>query len=381
MTSNLPERQDWTPDLLGGQATLFDDPTKLLTWDESVLRNIAANLGREGGSLIAQLRRAAGLVAWAAWYRFPEATYREFAAGLASSLGIEVETLRKWRRSVVSAEKLPVPGVAGQRADAAAKGRKTAGQPGGAVRTSATSKPIPAASTEAPANQSEGKNGAGSPPHSAPGDSAARPGSPSGPSSEGSGPGMPQTRPGVAAPSDPSSGGARTTAPPVAPTDEADPSLRPAPLDPPNQIAPPEAPPQYRADEAAAWRNGYSAAWQDGYTAAVREAADEPVDVDAIGLRWLKSKSTQQIRAIGDPWGPAIRSEVRRWAEAFGAPPAPAEKPQRRAVGKMGLSGNLKVGMDPYPVTIPTIPAPKLAKRHADDCSCLSCKAPKAVAK
>lgn len=110
---------------------------------------------------------------------------------------------------------------------------------------------------------------------------------------------------------DPSSGGARTTAPPrLAPTDEAPASPGPAPLD------PPEAPVWYGADEATAWQNGYSAALAE---------QGKPVDVDAIGLRWLKSKTTREIRAIGDPWGPAIRSEVRRWAEAFGAPPAPAE--------------------------------------------------------
>ncbi len=56
----------------------------------------------------------------------------------------------------------------------------------------------------------------------------------------------------------------------------------------------------------------------------------DPVDVDAIGLRWLKSKTTREVRAIGDPWGPAIRSEVRRWAEAFGTAPAPADKPKRQ---------------------------------------------------
>ncbi len=207
MTSNLPVAQaDATLDLLGGQAALWADPRQLLDFDDASLRHLAAEVGHEAGSVLAQVRRAVGLVAWAAWYRMTEKDYRAFAEGLAGDLDIEVETLRNWRRAVVRTDKLPVPGVAGLRAGEAAKGRKTAGQPKGALSPTAPSGVIPAVSTEAPTKTSEGKNGAGSRPHSAPGDSAARLGSPS----------------------DPPSGGAELQ-PSAGPTDEPPPSSRPAP--------------------------------------------------------------------------------------------------------------------------------------------------------
>lgn len=49
-----------------------------------------------------------------------------------------------------------------------------------------------------------------------------------------------------------------------------------------------------------------------------QEEQDEPVDVDGIGLRWLSSKTDQQIRAIADPLGTAMRHQIKRWAAAYG---------------------------------------------------------------
>lgn len=156
MTSNLPERQNATLAPLGGQAALWADPRQLLDFDEASLRRLAAEVGHEAGGVLAQVRRAVGLVAWAAWYRMTEKDYRSFAEGLAGDLDIEAETLRNWRRAVVRTDKLPVPGVAGLRAGEAAKGRKAAGQPTGALSPTAPSGVIPAASTEASAKSSEG---------------------------------------------------------------------------------------------------------------------------------------------------------------------------------------------------------------------------------
>ncbi len=100
---------------------------------------------------------------------------------------------------------------------------------------------------------------------------------------------------------------------------------------------------------------------------------DSPVDVDAIGLRWLKSKTTREVRAIGDPWGPAIRAEIMRWTAAFGF--SSSSRPGPVQAGSTG----------PVPIPPPRYdlkPPPRNgAKRHALDCSCLGCKPVKAVVK
>lgn len=111
--------------------------------------------------------------------------------------------------------------------------------------------------------------------------------------------------------------------------------------------------------------------------------------------RALTSRVFAAMREV-DPTdaGPVTTPEeatfLRQWAQrtldawkAIYAPPAPAEKPQRRqgtiTVPAERLNGT--VGRPSTRVTIPSIPAPKLAKRHADDCSCLSCVPPKVAAK
>lgn len=239
------------------------------------------------------------------------------------------------------------------------------------------------------AKQSEGKNGTGSPPHSAPGDSAARPGSPSGQSSEGvAQTGETPAEPCKQTPSGPPSGGAgiqpspRPTGEPTSPL-----SAPPGPIGIPWSPITPETVALFEdrlRDQRLAGNihpNVFASMVEHLLADRRRQDPDASVDVDAIGLRWLQSKNTREVRAIGDPWGPAIRSEVRRWAEAFGAPPVPAEKPQRRQ-GTITRPADRIKGPRPYdPVTL-TIPVPSVGRKgHADDCSCLSCKAPKAVAK
>jgi hypothetical protein len=138
-----------------------------------------------------------------------------------------------------------------------------------------------------------------------------------------------------------SSGGADVQ-PPAGPTGEAPTSSPSAPPDPSEKFAVP------------------------GYV-------PEHVDVDAIGLRWLKSKTTREVRAIGDPWGPAIRAEIMRWTAAFGF--SSSSRPGPVQAGSTG----------PVPVPPPRYdlkPPPRNGtKRHAIDCSCLGCKPAKAVAK
>lgn len=124
MTETLPEPQSVALTELAGGDRLFERPTDLLEWSVPYLRQVAANLGHRGGSLIAQLRRYSGLVAWAAWHRLSEKECREFYEGLAGDLGIKVDTLRDWRDSIVKKEHLSVPDLARLRGQA----RKTAGQ-------------------------------------------------------------------------------------------------------------------------------------------------------------------------------------------------------------------------------------------------------------
>lgn len=173
-------------------------------------------------------------------------------------------------------------------------------------------------------------------------------------------------------------------------TDDASTASTPSIVTPP--ASPSAGPPDTRAEsEAPSGPTGDGEASAEG-----NGGGDEPADVltptlvisDADGLRWLSSKTEQEWRALGDPFGPGIRAKIKFVATAFGyvpvAPPVPAEKPQRRQGTVTRPSGEPKRQgwADRSRITtIPTIPASKLAKRHADDCRCLSCAPPKAAAK
>lgn len=149
-------------------------------------------------------------------------------------------------------------------------------------------------------------------------------------------------------PSDPPSGGARDTALPPAPKEGPPPSL-PAPPDPSEVPGSPDP--------------------------AHQRPLNPPEFTDLDGLRWLKSKNVREVRAIGDPWGPAIRAEVVRWVSAFGLSAKPTPEPK--------IGPYQAVAYVDRPLTGPSrvIPTAARGKRHADDCRCLSCVPPKAVAK
>lgn len=54
----------------------------------------------------------------------------------------------------------------------------------------------------------------------------------------------------------------------------------------------------------------------DTDTPGLRPPADPFSDAD--GVRWLRSKTDAQVRALGDPWRQTIQSQVERWALAMG---------------------------------------------------------------
>lgn len=57
----------------------------------------------------------------------------------------------------------------------------------------------------------------------------------------------------------------------------------------------------------------------DGQLEVLRAWVRQGIPADeADVIRWMKAKSDHQVRAIGDPFGPAIRAEVQRWSHAFG---------------------------------------------------------------
>lgn len=341
MTNNLPEKYEAALATVGGQAALFEDSNQLLELTDAGLRHVAALYCDRMETGLAEMRRNFGLLAWAGWLKFEGAPYEQFVSALAKAAAVHVRTVKAWRDSVVEKDDLAVPAATAQRKEEAKARENRRSKPVRAENLHGTA-PIPAASTEAPAKSSEG-GGTGT--HQPPASGATQ-----------------------LAPSGPSSGGAGIQ-PPPRPTG-----------DPTSPLSAPPDPIEYGTH--------------------VDDTTDVHVDVDAIGLRWLKSKTTREVRAIGDPWGPAIRAEVRRWAEAFGAPPAPAEKPQRRqgtitrpqgavVAGRAieqrsekidGHEDCLRPGI--MPARFNSTPAPKTAaKRHALDCSCLGCKPEKAVAK
>ena len=134
-----------------GQAALFDDPRRLLALEPPELRQVGAEVARESGSVLARVRRANGLVAWAMWYQSTELAYADWERAHAEDLGIPPTTLRRWRRDVVDAESLPVPTLAALRSTETKKGiaeRKTAGQ--GAGPTTGVTLPVAASGPRDP---------------------------------------------------------------------------------------------------------------------------------------------------------------------------------------------------------------------------------------
>lgn len=219
----------------------------------------------------------------------------------------------------------------------------------------------PAASTEAPAKQSEGGGtGTNQPPAVVDHQLA-----PSGPSSAGgtgkvatSAPSEPGfADPGSAPPpADPSSGGARATASPPrrdAPT-EVPPTSRPAPPDPSSaggkalgEVSPTPAAVRLPTDRALAAR----------VFAAMRDI--DPTDAALVGTADEATFGTQWMERFLDAW------------KAKNVPTNGAMPPRRK--------GN--VIATPLARTPSELHLQGRGKRHADDCRCLSCVPPKAVAK
>lgn len=159
--TNLPERQNATLASLGGQAALFEDSDQLLALTDAQLRHLAAMVGEDAESGLAQMRRRFGLLAWAGWLRFEGKPYEEYVAALARYVGVNPRTVKSWRDSVVEKDSLAVPPATDQRKREAADREETrrsapvrAGKQHGIA-------PIPAASTEAPTKKSEGGEPAG----------------------------------------------------------------------------------------------------------------------------------------------------------------------------------------------------------------------------
>lgn len=354
MTSNLPaERSDASlAALIGVQASLFDDdPRRMLVLDDGEFAALVADVRRHGDSVFSGIRKVVGLLAWAAWHRYDEKRYRNFVADFAQRLGVEPRVVVDWRRKATKEGDLPMPTMAKARSEA----RKSAGQTPG----NTSGRIISAASTEVQAKSSEGGEQ----------DGETRPapsGQPlSGKSSEGTAkavrpsrpvPSGAAARPGSPVPSDPSEPccgfGDHSPGPCACPDHEAT-ALHPFGGNPPKA---PERHPSDRQLTAAVY-------------ASMREV--DPTDAGPLTTPEEATFLRQWAQRTLDAW------------KAIYAPPASAEKPQRRqgtiTVPAERLNGT--AGRPSTRVTIPTIPAPKLAKRHADDCSCLSCVSPKAAAK
>jgi hypothetical protein len=119
------------PVVSDSQAALFDDPVRLLAVEVSDLRKLAVAVAHDSGSVLARVRRANGLIAWAMWHQLSELAYAEWERDHAAELDTPAPTLRRWRRDVVAAGNLAMPATAAVRSDAAKKSldaRKSPGQ-------------------------------------------------------------------------------------------------------------------------------------------------------------------------------------------------------------------------------------------------------------
>lgn len=351
MTSNLPaERPESILALTGAQASLFDDdPRRLLGLDDGEFAALVADVRQSGESVIVRIRQVVGLLAWAAWHRYDEKRYREFVADFAQRLGVESRVILDWRRK--AARGLPMPPMAQARSLA----RKSAGQ--GPVNTSG--RIIPAKSSEGVAPASET---------------------------------VPEPR--VQAPSGKSSAGAvkDTTVTPSGSSDVA-----PAPADPPSGGAGIQPPPRPTGDPTSP-------------LSAPPDLPERPPSDRQLAARVVSAMQDVDPSDAGPVLTPEEATFLRQWAQrtldawkAVYAPPAPAEKPQRRQgtitrpqaavlAGRAIEQLNGTAGRPSARITQPDHTrlnyVTKLnaseggrSKSHALDCSCLGCKAPKAVAK
>jgi hypothetical protein len=249
VTNNLPEKLSASIPSLSERASLFADPPSLLGMDPATLRDLAAEVAVEAGPIMKQVRTMVGLVSWALRSKVPAGEFGAWIQSYSELVGVSVRTLHEWRVQATEDAGIIDPYKSKREP-------KTACESGRLAESRKSPKPIPATFTEAPAKQSEG-----------------------------SGPGMPQTRPGVAAPSGPSSGGAELQ-PPTGPTGEP-PSPRSAPLDPPRN---PTGPVPSLRQEASATFNAL---------------LDAP---EGIGAKWTVEEATY--------WENRSQREMEAWRKA-----------------------------------------------------------------
>jgi hypothetical protein len=270
MTDNLPESHGSDLEVSRFDPAVFTDAglDRLRSFNGADLKELAQEVGRDGGNAFAHIRKCAGLVAWAGWFKFSSHEYVDFVADLAGALGFESDTVLKWRREVVKSKKLPVPGVAKVRSDAAIASRKPAGQTASAGQPSGKSAPIPATFTEVPSKKSEG--------------------------GEPRGDGLLGQR----GRSD-SDSGAGTRLPSSGPLPE------------PSPVAP------QGVDDAGGSGNTPATPDENPLSSGVAAILNER---DVIG--YLQGHTDAEVRAIGAPFRLAWENEIRRWATLLGISPA-----------------------------------------------------------
>lgn len=108
-----------TLNLPGGQAALFEDPQRLLTADIQDLDRVAHHVASEAKPLLAQIRRVAGLIAWAYRCRLSDGDYGDWEKGYAARLGVKPPTLATWRDAVCRSDGLQLPAASALRSEAA----------------------------------------------------------------------------------------------------------------------------------------------------------------------------------------------------------------------------------------------------------------------
>jgi len=151
VNEKLPEQPGTEVVIMGSaQAALFDDPTRLLNLSDGELAKLTLALHDHLGGIMPTLRRQVGLVAWAEWHRRTDGKYHAWLDDTAKLLGVDTQTIIRWRRSVVRAEGLVVPTAAQQRAiEQKPAGQRRSGiKVTPAIATTAEAAPAPSATVE-----------------------------------------------------------------------------------------------------------------------------------------------------------------------------------------------------------------------------------------
>lgn len=97
---------------------IFEKPTQLIEMADDRFTLLVTEFVEQGAPLLVALRRGAGLLAWAARHHYTDGHYGPWLHQFAETLGMNEDTVTRWRDRVVNELGLPVAAVTQHRSRA-----------------------------------------------------------------------------------------------------------------------------------------------------------------------------------------------------------------------------------------------------------------------